>query len=63
MSVCAGKTQCEIYRQKKYCRQERAQGEYLECVGCRHAKRQCEIGYCVFDANGLCKLTGKVAQG
>ena len=55
MSACVGKTKCEIYRQKKYCRNGKAAGENRECVGCRHAKRQCDVGYCVFDVNGMCK--------
>lgn len=33
----------------------KAAGENRECVGCRHAKRQCDVGYCVFDVNGMCK--------
>ena len=55
MSVCAGKTKCEIYRQKKYCRKSANVDENNECVGCRHAKRQCDVGYCVFSVNGWCK--------
>ncbi len=56
MSVCAGKTKCEIYRQKKYCRKTGALPENYECAGCRHAKRQCEVAHCVYDATGRCKL-------
>ena len=56
MSVCAGKTKCEIYRQKRYCRKTWVLPENYECAGCRHAKRQCDVGHCVFSINGMCKL-------
>ena len=56
MSVCAGKTKCEIYRQKKYCRKNANVDENHECVGCRHAKRQCEVGHCVFGSHGMCMM-------
>lgn len=59
MSVCAGKTECEIYRQKKYCRKAGAAPENYECSACRHAKRQCEVGHCVFSVNGMCKLEAR----
>ena len=55
MSACVEKTKCEIYRQKKYCRNGKAAKENCECVGCRHAKHQCDVGDCVFDVNGMCK--------
>ena len=56
MSACAGKINCEIYRQKKYCRKAEAAEEDRECKGCRHARRQCDVEYCPFEVNGACKL-------
>lgn len=70
MSACAGKINCEIYRQKKYCRKAEAAEEDRECKGCRHARRQystshcrlawrqCDVEYCPFEVNGACKLEG-----
>lgn len=58
MSVCAGKVLCEIYREKRFCRKAAAVGEGFECVGCRHAKRQCDIGDCIFSINNWCKALG-----
>lgn len=55
MSVCAGKVKCEIYREKRFCRKSTAVGENCECVGCRHAKRLCDVERCVFSVNGMCK--------
>ena len=54
MSACAGKINCEIYRQKKYCRKAEAAEEDRECKGCRHARRQCDVEYCPFEVNGAC---------
>lgn len=55
MSVCIGKIKCEIYREKRFCSKAAAVDENHECVGCRHAKRQCDVGHCVFSVNGMCK--------
>ena len=32
--------------------------EYRECKDYRHARRQCDVEYCPFEANGACKLEG-----
>lgn len=55
MSMCEGNIYCEIYRNKKYCHRTEAASEYRECIGCRHAKRRCEVGNCVFEIDGLCR--------
>ncbi len=48
MSQCAGKTICEIYRDKKYCRKENARSNDEIC-NCRHAVMLCEVSRCVFE--------------
>ena len=46
MSMCAGKTDCEIYRDKRFCRRsEVRQDEYRVCR-CSHARMPCQIGSC-----------------
>lgn len=48
MSMCIGQVECEIYRDKRFCRKENAKGNHQICE-CRHAKRLCDVGYCVFE--------------
>lgn len=62
MSMCAGKIRCEIYREKKFCGREGVSDEDHVCMGCRHAKRQCEVGRCVFEVNGMCCMMEEVKQ-
>lgn len=50
MSMCEGNIYCEIYRNKKYCHRTEAASEYRECIGCRHAKRRCEVGLATMPA-------------
>lgn len=54
MSMCAGKTECKIYRDKAFCamRKERENGRGV-CT-CRHARLQCEVGYCAMESH--CKM-------
>lgn len=46
--MCEGKIYCEIYRDKKYCREcsHAVPGYPCRCV---HAVKRCEIGYCSFE--------------
>lgn len=56
MSMCAGKTECEIYRDKKYCRkaEDRMNGYDGICL-CNHAILPCQVKYdrCFF--SDICK--------
>ncbi len=54
MSMCAGKTECKIYRDKAFCamRKERENGRGV-CT-CRHARLQCEVRGCVLE--GSCEI-------
>lgn len=45
MSWCGGRVDCEIYRQKKYCRRG-DHAEEGEVCNCRHAKYTCEVEDC-----------------
>lgn len=57
MSMCAGKTMCEIYRDKKYCRKfEEKQGQYGVC-DCRHAILPCDVDSCYYKAS--CRMKGE----
>lgn len=52
MSTCAGKTECEIYRDKKYCRKaiDKLNGYDGICYACRHATYLCKVGFCPFES-------------
>lgn len=56
MSMCAGKTECEIYRDKKYCRKavDKLNGYDGICYDCRHAVQPCKVGHCFFEE--FCKI-------
>ncbi len=51
MSWCGGKIECEIYRDKKYCRRRDHADEFTPC-DCRHAKYLCEVEECSMEKNG-----------
>ena len=53
MSACLGRVECEIYRDKKYCRTREGKEDYYGRCDCRHAKKLCEVGNCSF--YDLCK--------
>ena len=44
MSMCAGRIDCVIYRDKKYCSKATVDN-YHEC-NCRHARYGCEVTRC-----------------
>lgn len=46
MSICAGRTYCEIYRDKKYCRSSNC--EMNGICNCIHVVHKCEVGHCPF---------------
>lgn len=46
MSMCAGKTKCEIYRDKRYCRRAEERTGAGGVCDCRHAIRPCEVSIC-----------------
>lgn len=49
MSMCAGKTKCKIYRDKKYCsKSAEKNGSDGVCV-CRHAVRPCDVEICWYE--------------
>lgn len=50
MSTCAGKTCCEIYRDKKYCRKVNEKNGSDNVCNCRHAVRPCDVESCNFEA-------------
>lgn len=54
MSCCSGKTECEIYRDKKYCRKLDEKNGLNNVCNCRHAVRRCKVGNCIFDE--FCKV-------
>lgn len=49
MSACAGKTCCEIYRDKKYCSKAGEKNGYDNVCNCRHAVRPCDVGRCFYE--------------
>lgn len=54
MSMCAGAAECEIYRDKKFCRKaEEKQNDRGQC-DCRHARRACEVGPCIME--NICQM-------
>lgn len=54
MSMCAGKTYCKIYRDKKYCKKKAEENLYGEC-NCRHAVRKCETE-CGCSMHSICPI-------
>lgn len=52
MGMCAGKTECEIYRNKKYCSKFEEKSDVYGVCACRHALHQCEVGSCVLYLRG-----------
>ena len=44
MSMCAGRTHCEIYRDKKYCHSSNCTMNNV--CNCIHAVHKCEVGHC-----------------
>lgn len=44
MSTCAGRTYCEIYRDKKYCHSSNC--EMNGICNCIHAVYKCEVRHC-----------------
>ena len=52
MGMCSGKTECKIYRDKKFCSKvDEKRSEYGVCQ-CRHAALQCEVDTCVMERMG-----------
>ena len=51
--TCSGKTQCKIYREKKYCRKLDVKQKEYDICDCRHAALACEVGRCVME--DVCK--------
>lgn len=49
MSMCSGKTLCDIYRDKKYCRKVEEKQNDRGICNCRHAALTCEVGRCVME--------------
>lgn len=59
MSFCA-KTECEIYRSKRYCRTA-AEKEHNGVCDCRHAVYRCEAGDLCIRAN-VCSAAPEEAK-
>lgn len=50
MSACSGKTMCDIYRNKRYCRKlDEKQNDRGVC-DCRHAALTCKVDRCVMES-------------
>ena len=49
MSMCSGKTLCDIYRDKKYCRKVEEKQDARGICNCRHAALGCEVGKCTLE--------------
>lgn len=54
MSACAGKTYCEIYRDKKYCRKVDEKNGSDNVCNCRHAAKPCDVEKCFYEE--FCKM-------
>ena len=52
MGMCSGKTECEIYRDKKFCSKAPEKSDDYGVCACRHALYPCELSSCVFYSRG-----------
>ncbi len=52
--TCVGKTECEIYRDKKYCRAVDEKKDLNGACNCNHAVRTCDVGHCSLE--GFCGM-------
>lgn len=58
MSICAGKTACEIYRDKKFCR--KGDGRKGVC-DCSHVCYPCQVGTCI--VKDICPIYEALKEG
>ena len=55
MSMCSGKTMCNIYRSKRYCRaSDKKEVGIAKMCKCVHACYPCEVDICVMQ--DVCKM-------